>query len=94
MREPTVEQRILALSASFPTLHGVLDRWDPEVLDRWACGPVPGSGAFHAARFVLSVFNADAPWQCGPFELHRALCAWDAAHRAAFLAWARAPWWP
>ena len=94
LHESPQAERLLALSASFPTLRGVLDRWDPEALDRWACGPVPGSGAFHAAAFCLSVYNADAPWQCGPFDLQRALGTWDAAHRAAFLAWVRAPWWP
>lgn len=89
-----MEDRMLLLAASFPTLRGVLERWDPQALDAFTCGPAPGSGAFHAARFVLSVFNAKAEWQCGRFDLHRALWSWDAEHRAAFMAWARAPWWP
>lgn len=89
-----VGQQMLDLAASFPTLHGVLTTWDPQRLDRWACGPEPGSGGFHAACFVLSVFNAQANWQCGAFDLHRALWSWDASHRAAFTAWVQAPWWP
>ena len=31
---------------------------------------------------------------CGPFDVVDALSTWDAAHRAAFLAWAKDPWWP
>jgi hypothetical protein len=85
---------MLELAASFPSLRGVLTTWDPESLERWACGPVPGSGGFHAATFVLTLWNADAEWRCGRFDLHRALGAWDAQHRAAFLAWAQRPWWP
>ncbi len=85
---------MLELTASFPTLRGVLDEWDPVRLDEWACGPEPGSGAFRAAQFVLSVFNSEADWQCGRFDLQRALGTWDAAHRAAFMAWLQSPWWP
>jgi hypothetical protein len=88
------ERRMLSLTASFPTLRGVLDVWDPDYLDRWACGPEPGSGAFHACRFVLSVWNPGADWKAGRFDLHPALWVWDAEHRAAFVAWARTPWWP
>lgn len=89
-----VAQRMLAIATSFPTLQGVLRGWDPDVLDQWACGPVPGSGAFHAARFTLSVWNPEADWRCGRFDMHRALWAWDEHHRAAFAAWVQKPWWP
>jgi hypothetical protein len=34
----------------------------------------------------------DLPVQ--PFDVVDALAHWDAEHREAFLAWARAPWWP
>lgn len=82
------------LAESFPTLcraPGVRP-FDAEVLDTWASGPAPSSGAFHAARFVLAVFNNRAPWQCGRFDIVEAMWTWDAAHRQAFLGWARAPW--
>lgn len=92
MSEPG--RQMLELATSFPTLRGVLGEWDPERLDQWACGPVPGSGAFHAARFVLSVWNSEADWQSGGFDLHRALIAWDRNHREAFISWVEAPWWP
>ena len=32
-------------------------------------------------------------WQVGPFDVMAALGTWDDAHRAAFAAWAAAPWW-
>lgn len=85
--------RMRAIADSFPTLRGVLEVWDPERLDRWACGPEPGSGARNAARFVLSVWDR-RDWECGRFELHRALGCWDDKHGAAFLAWVKNPWWP
>lgn len=86
--------RLLALAESFPTLRGVLEIWDPERLDRWACGPEPGSGALLAAQFVLGVWNHRAEWQCGPFDFFRAYNCWDDDHLAAFLAWAKDPWYP
>jgi hypothetical protein len=91
--------RMSALALSFPELarHGSpapgVDPWDPAALEEWSCGPTPGSGALAAARFVLGVWNVRAEWRCGPFTLAD-FGAWDLAHREAFLAWARAPWWP
>lgn len=92
----TSTEAIVALAHTFPTLRPArgLEPWDPEELERWACGPVPGSGALHAARFVLAVWNSNAPWACGGFDAVRALAAWDGAHQAAFAAWAARPWWP
>ena len=91
--------RMTALSLSFPELArrgspapGV-QPWDPAVLEEWACGPTPGSGALAAARFMLGVWNDAAPRRCGPFTLAD-FAAWDRAHREAFLAWAQARWWP
>ncbi len=39
-------------------------------------------------------FNVDTHWRCGIFDIVDALGTWDHAHRAAFVAWAREPWWP
>ena len=92
----TPVEHITLLARSFPTLARQADGlapWDADELDRWTCGPVPGSGALHAARFVLAVWR-DAPWECGPFDVVSAMAAWDEHHRAAFLAWAAEPWWP
>jgi hypothetical protein len=83
------------LALSFPTLHeaaGVCP-WEAVRLDAWACGPAPGSGALHAARFVLAVWDNAAEWRCGRFDAVEALASWDAPHRGAFLTWVAKPWW-
>jgi len=94
MIEHDYAARLVALTASFPTLRGLLEVWDPERLDRWACGPEPGSGAICACQFLLSVYNRNAEWECGKFDFQRAYAVWDKHHRQAFLAWAQDPWWP
>lgn len=87
--------RLVALALSFPTLSDApLIPWKPEKLDAWACGPVPGAGAFEAARFVLSIWNDSVQWKCGRFDLQKALGCWDSGHRKAFNSWANDPWWP
>lgn len=82
--------------------------WDAEALDRWACSGGATSGSLLAARFVLSVWDPETEWECMRdhnhnrsgmsrhvgFQLHRALGVWDNEQRAAFVAWAREPWWP
>lgn len=82
------------LAESFPTLRRApgVRPFDAETLDAWASGPAPSSGAFHAAAFVLNIFNCRAPWAVGRFDVVAAMNVWDAAHRNAFLNWARAPW--
>lgn len=85
------------LAEAFPTLResvpGVRP-WDPEAIDTWldTSGAVT-SGSRDAAAFVLGVWNPNAQGRVA-FDVHRALGTWDRAHRAAFLAWATAPWWP
>jgi hypothetical protein len=99
-------ERIIALARTFPTLarEAPLDAWDPFALDEWATTR-QGSAAWHAARFVLAVWDTASvhdeetgedvyPWKCGRFEATRALAKWDLEHRAAFVAWASDPWWP
>ncbi len=84
------------LILSFPTLgqaEGVCP-WDERRFAAWACGPAPSHGARCAARFVLSVWNSKRQWKCGAFDLMEALGCWDDEHRAAFMQWVRAPWWP
>ena len=90
----TAGERMAALARSFPTLSGAdgVEPFDPEALDLWACGPVPGNSAKHAARFVLSVWDAGADWQCGPFNLARAAGTWDGRHLTALRAWLADPW--
>jgi hypothetical protein len=51
-----------------------------------------GHGALCSLRFLVSVWN---PYENGQkFDMHEALGVWDSAHRAAFLAWVKEPWWP
>lgn len=88
--------RIALLALSFPTLQKApgVSPWNARAFEAWAVGPVPSSGAFHAARFVLHVWNSTARWSCGPFDLFKALQTWDEHHRAAFAEWALRPWQP
>lgn len=91
----TSAQRITALARSFPTLARQaegLDPWDPDKFEHWACGPVPSSGAAHAARFILALWRPHGAWRCGPFLVVPAMGTWDAAHRAAFATWAADAW--
>jgi hypothetical protein len=89
-------RRMSALALSFPSLLDAdgIAPWEPLHFERWMRSGAPGHGAKCAGRFVLSVWNPSTRWKCGRFDLHDALGIWDNPHRAAFLAWARAPWWP
>jgi hypothetical protein len=90
VKEP-IEWRAL----SFPTLAqaaGVCP-WDAPRLDASACGPSPGDGTRHAARFVLGVWDNTTAWRCGRFEAVAALACWDGQHRLAFMTWVARPWW-
>lgn len=85
-----------ALALRFPTLQDAagVTPWDPARLDAWACGPAPGSGALRAARFVLGVWSPGTEWDCGRFDALDAMSSWDEKHRAAFVSWVVASWWP
>jgi hypothetical protein len=43
----------------FPTLDEAdgVDPFDVDILDAWACGPVPSSGGRYAAQFILAVWS-------------------------------------
>jgi len=88
-------QKMEALALSFPSLGRAwgVSPWNVDEFAEWAAGPAPSSGMRCTARFVLSVWNPYHEWACGPFDLTEALRCWDDDHRAAFIAWARAPWW-
>lgn len=92
--ESEVAGRMLDLVESFPSLRGLLQRWEAKRFEAWAAGPAPSSGAREAARFVLEVWNPGVEWECGRFDWHRALALWDEGHRAAFLAWLQDPFYP
>lgn len=42
---------------------------------------------------VLKKLHEGCWWRVGPFIAGDALGVWDREHRAAFLAWAKDPWW-
>jgi hypothetical protein len=46
----------------------------------------------NCAHFILTVWDSGGP--TGTFDAMAALAGWDRAHRAAFIEWAREPWWP
>lgn len=39
-------------------------------------------------------YPVDSPWRCGLFDVVNAMGTWDTLHRAAFVVWAKDPWWP
>jgi hypothetical protein len=60
-----------------------------------ADGRAVREGVHAGYPLVLSVWNTrDTEDVLGPFNVMRALAGWDREHRAAFVEWARAPWWP
>lgn len=99
--------RIEQLARSFRALRhappDVFQPWDPLRFANYY--RIGSSGEKDAALFVLSVWNPMTNWRRvaklardrgptgGLFDVHRALSNWDAANRAAFLNWARDPWW-
>lgn len=93
MTFPTLVQAMAAGALGFPPpVKWNEQGWSARELERWAVQDASPYGR-HAAAFVLGVWDANRRWACGPFLAHRAMIGWDDKHRAAFLAWARNPWW-
>lgn len=98
------------LGRLFPTLRGAdgIEPWDADRFLAWLCGPVPSSGAQHAGRFLLSVWNPSTDWRevardggiegaderLRRFDIHDAAGTWDEPHRLACMTWLDAPFWP
>lgn len=89
-----IDRAMIRFARTFPTLADYVPAvWDADALERAVYGG--GSGALHAARFVLEVFNSRIDWpRLGRFSVSEAFGTWDEAHREAFRAWTRYPWWP
>lgn len=83
------EEKICALARSFPALRnapGVASNWDEAKLRAWM--HVCSGGELRAARFVLAVYNHhDNKFDVGEIS------GWDDENLAAFVKWARSPWW-
>jgi len=91
----TLEAKMSNFACSFHLLQSAVEGkpWDADALDCWAAETPLSHGEQVTARFVLAVWNPNHSWKCGKFDLMEALRIWDAEHHAAFLAWAREPWW-
>jgi hypothetical protein len=92
---PTALDRIESLALNFPCLRDAPGAapWDADKLDEWVASGVPSHGEKCTARFLLAIWNPDYEWKSPKFDLMDALSVWDSAHHAAFLEWARKPWW-
>ena len=88
------EVRTLKLAQSFPCLTRLASikqgLWNPNELDAWATKA--SLGERQGAAFLLTVWNQHEDWQCGKFNVFDAAVVWDEAHRAAFFAWMKEPW--
>jgi hypothetical protein len=90
-------QRWLALARTFPSLQDCPDVTEMQLdLIAQRAGTneregLYGAGKGHAARFMLSLFRRSA---FPAFDAAAAVSRWDAPHRAAFVEWAKDPWWP
>lgn len=90
-------ERLIKLAECFPALHEAPACGDPEKLWEWAQNV--SSGEFHAAVFILNVWNfivaepIGIARECWPrFDLFAAIGVWDGPNTEAFQAWARKPW--
>lgn len=84
-------ERMSALAERFPSLrdHPGVRPFEPEALEeRLRARPWPDAQQRAAIRFVLAVYDSRHP-----FDPVRALSVWDVAHREAFIAWAKRPFW-
>ncbi len=77
------------IAMAFPGLRDAagVSPWNPNQLDIWAAEEAGEPAAIAAAQFLLSLWNRSCQWQCGAFDLHQALEAWDSPHRLCFLDW-------
>jgi hypothetical protein len=94
------------LAKLFPTMRGVpgTDPWNVEKLISWLNSGAPTSGSWHAAMFLLGVWNPTTKWNqegvrmrkgaSGKFDLFAAYAAWDQHHIRAMQTWIAQPFWP
>ncbi len=75
------------LALAFPALKEAegISPWSPNKLDIWATEEATEPAAVAAAQFLLALWNCNCRWQCGSFDMFRALERWDLYHRWGFL---------
>ncbi len=100
---PPDRRRMVELVRRFPTLReaACVGKYPGEFCSvtfrRWVRRHAYSHAQQHAAAFVLAVFwggNRHRVAGLPRFDVVDAMGTWDEAHRAAFRAWAEAPWWP
>ncbi len=101
---PADRRRMVELVLLFPTLRNAacVGKYPGEfcatTFRRWARRHAYSRAQQHAVAFVLAVFwggNRFKPCTgIDRFDVVDAMGTWDERHRAAFRAWAEAPWWP
>lgn len=81
------EGHLEILASCFPSLREArgVSPWNPNQLDIWASEFGRDQNAFHAAKYLLALWNAHNGWECGPFDPKVAIEVWDRTHRRAFL---------
>lgn len=94
------------LAKLFPTMHGVpgTDPWDVHQLLAWMNTGAPTTGSWHAAMFLLGVWNPHTKWNqegvkmrkgaSGKFDLFVAMQGWDQQHIDAAREWIANPFFP
>jgi hypothetical protein len=94
------------LANLFPTMQGVpgTDPWNVEQLIAWMNTGAPTTGSWHAAMFLLGVWNPHTKWNqegvkmrkgsSGKFDLFAAMHGWDQQHIEAAMVWINNPFFP
>lgn len=94
------------LANLFPTMRAVpgTDPWDVHQLIAWMNTGAPTTGSWHAAMFLLGVWNPYTKWNqegvkmrkgaSGKFDLLVAMQGWDQDHIDAAMEWIRNPFFP
>jgi hypothetical protein len=83
----TAEEKISALALTFPALRRApVKPWNEDKFRAWM--RVCSGGELRAASFVLAIYNR---WD-NRFDIGQ-ISGWDDENLAAFVKWARAPWW-
>ena len=87
------ESRLFRLAATFPTLTSRMRDAAPgeilPIIERCANASGVGEGCQQAALFLCWVWNPYAH----DFNMAKAWPIWDSAHREAYQAWAKEPYW-
>lgn len=91
-------ERLIKLANCFPALANA-PLTGPQMLWDWAQTGERQGSEFHAAVFILNIYNCvwakpigHSAEQWPPFDLFGAYAVWDSSDFEAFLAWTRKPW--